>query len=57
MLYYITKNFLMFDIDLIINMKFENPIYYDYSNFYTGITLLNLKRYHEAIEYLNKISF
>jgi tetratricopeptide (TPR) repeat protein len=57
MLYYITKKFPNVDIGLISNIKFENPIYYDYSNFYTGITLLNLKRYQEAIEYLNKISF
>jgi len=56
-LYYISKRFDDIDIDIINNLTFENPAYYDYKNFYIGLSLIKKNRYLEASEYLNKISF
>lgn len=57
MLFYVNRNFPNVDMEIINNIKFENPVFYDYSNFYTGMVLLSEKRYIEAAESLNKISF
>ncbi|ADR18547.1 tetratricopeptide repeat protein [Calditerrivibrio nitroreducens] len=56
-LYYISKNFDNLDIELLKNLKFEKPVYYDYINFYIGLYLVKEKEYMEASTYLNKISF
>ncbi len=56
-LYYISKHFDDMDLDLIKRLKFEKPVYYDYTNFYIGLFLIKKKEYLEASEYLNKISF
>lgn len=56
-LYYISKHFDDIDLALLKEIKFEKPIYYDYTNFYAGLFLIKKKEYLEAAEYLNKVSF
>ncbi|MCX8084409.1 MAG: hypothetical protein N3C60_05745 [Calditerrivibrio sp.] len=57
LLYYLNKYFPNIDMELLKTIKFEKPVYYDYTNFYLGLALIHVKNYEEASTYLSKISF